>query len=86
MCHDAIDAVTFTSQPAVHHLFRIAEGLGRADGLRAACNGPVLAVCVGAVCAEAARDEGITRPVWPDPPRLAVMIRLVASTLGPKVG
>lgn len=82
MCAGTVDAVTFTSQPAVHHLFRIAEGLGRADALRAACNGALLPVCVGPVCADAALAEGITRPQWPDPPRLAAMVRLVASALG----
>ena len=82
MCSGAVDAVTFTSQPAVHHLFRIAESVGRADDLRAACNGPVLPVCVGRVCADAAVAEGITGPVWPDPPRLAAMVRLVAFRLG----
>jgi uroporphyrinogen-III synthase len=81
MCAGAVDAVTFTSQPAVHHLFRIAEGVGRADDLRAACNGSVLPVCVGPVCADAAFAEGIARPVWPDPPRLVAMVRLVASAL-----
>ena len=87
MCAGGIDAVTFTSQPAVHHLFRIAEAAGRADELRSACNGPVLAVCVGPVCAEAARDEGIIRTVWPDPPRLSAMVRLVVSELaGPRDG
>jgi uroporphyrinogen-III synthase len=84
MCAGEADAVTFTSQPAVHHLFRIAEGLGRADELRAACNTAVLSVCVGPVCAEAAREEGIIRPLWPDPPMLAAMIRLVATELGPR--
>lgn len=82
-CAGAVDAITFTSQPAVHHLFRIAEGLGRAEELRAACNTSVLPVCVGPVCADAAVAEGITRPFWPDPPRLPAMIRLVASELGP---
>jgi uroporphyrinogen-III synthase len=86
MCAGAVDAVTFTSQPAVHHLFRIAEGCGRADDLRTACNGAVLPVCVGPVCADAALAEGITRPTWPDPPRLAAMVRLVASALGPREG
>src|SRR2546426_696322 len=33
-CEGTVDAVTFTSQPAVHHLFRIAEELGRAGELR----------------------------------------------------
>jgi uroporphyrinogen-III synthase len=86
MCAGGVDAVTFTSQPAVHHLFRIAEGLGRAEELRAACNGAVLPICVGPVCGDAALEEGITRPRWPDPPRLAAMIRLVASELGPRAG
>jgi uroporphyrinogen-III synthase len=84
MCAGAVDAVTFTSQPAVHHLFRIADELGRAGDLRVACNDSVLPVCVGPVCADAARAEGITRPAWPDPPRLAAMIRLVVSELGPR--
>ena len=86
MCAGTVDAVTFTSQPAVHHLFRIAEGLGRVDALRAACNGALLPVCVGPVCADAALAEGITRPLWPDPARLAAMVRLVASALGPGEG
>jgi uroporphyrinogen-III synthase len=84
MCAGGVDAVTFTSQPAVHHLFRIAEGVGRSEALRAACNGTVLPICVGPVCGDAALEEGITRPLWPDPPRLAAMIRLVASELGPR--
>ncbi len=76
-----VDAVTFTSQPAVHHLFRIAGGLGREDELRAAFNSSVMAACVGAVCAEAARDEGIKRPAWPDPPRLPALVSMVVSEL-----
>jgi uroporphyrinogen-III synthase len=85
-CTGQLDALTFTSQPAVHYLFRIAEDLGCADALREACNTTVLAVCVGPVCAEAARAEGIAQPTWPDPPRLAAMVRLVASELGPGRG
>ena len=81
-----VDALTFTSQPAVHHLFRLAEGLGQADRLRNACNTTVLVVCVGPVCADAAAAEGLTRSTWPDPARLAAMIRLVASGLGSREG
>jgi uroporphyrinogen-III synthase len=81
MCAGEVDAVTFTSQPAVHHLFRIAGSLDRGEELRAACNGPVLPVCVGAVCADAARAEGISEPVWPDPPRLVAMVELVTRAL-----
>ncbi len=73
-------AVTFTSQPAVRQLFRIAETTGQADALRAAFNrGSVLAACVGPVCAEAAREEGIEQPRWPERARLPAMVSLVAE-------
>ncbi len=76
-----LDAVTFTSQPAVHHLVRIAETTGQADALRASFNSGVLAACVGPVCAQAAREEGIERPVWPEPPRLVAMVRQLSALL-----
>jgi uroporphyrinogen-III synthase len=79
-----VDAVTFTSQPAVHQLFRLAADMGgnAESGLRDALNGPVLAACVGPVCAEAAVTEGVTESVWPDPPRLVGLVKLVAERLG----
>lgn len=76
-----VHALTFTSQPAVRHLFRIAEDTGQAGELRAALNGPLLAACVGPVCAEAAREEGIEHPLWPEPPRLPAMVRQVTERL-----
>ncbi|MGI8807355.1 MAG: uroporphyrinogen-III synthase [Acidimicrobiales bacterium] len=76
-----VDVVTFTAQPAVHNLFRIAGELGRRDALRAAFNGGVLASCVGPVCATAATEEGVDAPIWPDPPRLPAMVKQVASRL-----
>lgn len=76
-----LDAVTFTSQPAVHHLFRIAEDEGEGDPLRSAFAGGLLAACVGPVCAEAAVEEGIERPVWPEPNRLTMLVRQVTELL-----
>lgn len=76
-----VHALTFTSQPAVRHLFRIAEETGQADDLRHALNGSLLAACVGPVCAEAAREEGIEHPLWPEPPRLPAMVRQVTDHL-----
>lgn len=75
-----LDAVTFTAQPAVRNLFRIAGG--RRDDLRAAFNGGVVASCVGPVCASAATEERIEAPIWPDPPRLAAMVRQLTARLG----
>jgi len=75
-----LDAVTFTAQPAVHNLFRIAGD--RREDLRSAFNaGGVVASCVGPVCASAATEEGIEAPIWPDPPRLTAMVRQVTATL-----
>jgi uroporphyrinogen-III synthase len=76
-----LDAVTFTSQPAVRHLFRIAERAGIDERLRAAFADGLLAACVGPVCAEAALEEGIAGPVWPDPNRLTMMVRQVTELL-----
>jgi uroporphyrinogen-III synthase len=76
-----LGAVTFTAQPAVHNLFRIAADMGLREELRSAFNGGVLASCVGPVCASAASEEGIDAPIWPDPPRLSPMVRQVATSL-----
>jgi uroporphyrinogen-III synthase len=76
-------AITFTSQPAVRFLFTIASSVGRREELIAVCNGGgVLPVCIGAVCAEAAVEVGLTTAVWPEPNRLPPMVRLVAERLG----
>jgi uroporphyrinogen-III synthase len=75
-----LDAVTFTAQPAVHNLFRIAGD--RREDLRSAFNaGAVLASCVGPVCASAAAEEGIETAIWPDPPRLTAMVRQLTARL-----
>lgn len=76
-----LDAVTFTSQPAVRQLVGIAAGEGKDAALIAAVNDGVLAACVGPVCAEAAREVGISDPVWPDPPRLPAMVRQITEHL-----
>ena len=76
-----LDAVTFTSQPAVRQLVGIAAGDGKDAALVAAVNDGVLAACVGPVCAEAAREVGISDPVWPDPPRLPAMVRQITEHL-----
>lgn len=80
---DEVDAVTFTSQPAARHLFRIADDAGTDGALREAFAEHTLAVCVGHVCAEALVENGVERHVFPDRARLAPMVRLVEERLGP---
>jgi uroporphyrinogen-III synthase len=82
-----LGAVTFTSQPAVRFLLRIAADMGARDALVGVLNdGPVLAACIGPVCAEAAVEEGLRSVVWPEPFRLPPMVRMVAEHLGVGVG
>jgi uroporphyrinogen-III synthase len=77
-----VDAVTFTSAPAVSNLFTLADLHDRGTRLRAAFNrGGVVAGCVGAVCAGAALDEGVDTPVFPDVGRLGLLVRAVADEL-----
>ncbi len=77
-----VDAVTFTSQPAVRFLFEVAAEEGVLDAIVAACNdGAVLPVCVGPVCAEPVIAAGIRTSVWPDPFRLVPMVKLAAERL-----
>ena len=81
-CAQRLAAVTFTTAPAVHNLFTIARGTGQADQLRDAFNGPVVAACVGPVCAEGALDEGIADPLVPTRSRLVPLVHAVTERLG----
>ena len=77
-----VDAVTFTSAPAVTNLFTLADLQDQGRALRAAFNsGRVVAGCVGSVCAGAATDEGVTAPLFPDVGRLGLLVRLVTDEL-----
>lgn len=79
-CDGRVDAITFTSAPAVQNLFTVAVRNSRQDDLRRAFNGSgLVAACVGAVCAGAARDEGIEEPVEPPLGRLGLMIRALSD-------
>lgn len=77
-----VDAVTFTSQPAVRFLLDVARDEGLLDQVVDACNESVLPVCVGPVCAQPVEAAGIRTAVWPEPYRLVPMVRLVERLLG----
>ena len=81
-CSGDLAAVTFTTAPAVHNLFVLADAEGRADELRAALNGPVVAACVGPVCAEGATEEGVESPLVPPRSRLVPLIQTLTEHLG----
>jgi uroporphyrinogen-III synthase len=75
-----VDGVTFTARPQVENLATIAERKGVLDGMLAALAGPVVAVCVGPVCASGLTDLGLPEPVQPERWRLGSMVLTVADT------
>jgi uroporphyrinogen-III synthase len=81
-CNGQVDAVTFTSAPSVRNLLSLAEEHGRRRELLTAFNEREVAVaCVGPVCAEAAQDAGVERPVAPGQGRLGLLVRTVTDVL-----
>ena len=81
-CTRQVDAVTFTSAPAVSHLLALARAEERHDELLDAFDSrEVLAACIGPVCAEAARRAGISAPVAPETGRLGLLVRVLTDEL-----
>ncbi|MEV7648387.1 uroporphyrinogen-III synthase [Arthrobacter sp. NPDC089319] len=75
-----LDAVTFTSAPAVDALLSSAHELGLYDSLVEACNGDVVAAAVGPVTAQPLLDAGI-HPIMPERYRMGALVRLVVEQL-----
>ena len=86
VAHGTVDAVTFTSGPAVRNMMTLARSVDLADEVLAALNGPVLAACVGPVCAGVAAEEGLTDVAVPEHWRLGSLVRLVADELARRPG
>lgn len=80
ICAGGIDAVTFTSAPAVEALFSVAEEVGRLEDLQAAFRESVVAAAVGPVTAAPLVDAGIL-PIVPDRFRMGALIRLLCEHL-----
>jgi uroporphyrinogen-III synthase len=75
-----VDAVAFTSKPAVAAVLRVAEQMGRRDAVIAAFRGDVVPACVGAVTAEPLTALGV-RTLQPERPRLGALVRAIAEEL-----
>jgi uroporphyrinogen-III synthase len=77
-----VDAVTFTSPPAVGNLFALAAENGAGPAvLRHGLNRAVVAA-VGPATAEALSQAGVTSGVAPERGRLGLMVRALAERLG----
>lgn len=77
-----LDAITFTSSPAIWNAMAMAERAGRRDALLAALNGGVAVACVGPVCAATADAVGIEHAVEPRRARLGAMVAALAGACG----
>ncbi|MDF5753788.1 uroporphyrinogen-III synthase [Spongiactinospora sp. TRM90649] len=75
-----IDAVAFTSAPAVVATLDAARAQGQEDALLAALAGPVAAACIGPVTAGPLLARGVT-PIQPERFRLGALARLLAGHL-----
>jgi uroporphyrinogen-III synthase len=75
-----LDAVTFTSAPAVAALMDAAGVTGRRDEVAAAFQADVVATCVGPVTAAAFELWGVPT-VMPERSRLAAMVKLMETEL-----
>lgn len=80
VCSQGIDAVTFTSAPAVEALFSVADSIGRLGDLHTAFRESVVAAAVGPVTAAPLVAASIL-PIVPDRFRMGAMIRLVCAHL-----
>jgi uroporphyrinogen-III synthase len=75
-----LDAVTFTSAPAVAALMELAAAVGRRDEVIAAFQADVVATCVGPVTAAAFELWGVPT-IQPERSRLAAMVKLLETEL-----
>lgn len=75
-----LDAVTFTSAPAVAALMNVAGVVGRRDEVAASFQADVVATCVGPVTAAAFEMWGVPT-IQPDRSRLAAMVKLLETEL-----
>ncbi len=80
ICTGSVDAVTFTSAPAVEALLSAAEEAGRLEAVLDAFAETVVAAAVGPVTAAPLRAAGLA-PIVPDRYRMGALIRLLCEHL-----
>ncbi|MFC5828549.1 uroporphyrinogen-III synthase [Nonomuraea insulae] len=76
----SVDAVAFTSAPAVHAMLGAARAEGLEESLLAAFSGSVVAACVGPVTADPLASRGVST-LQPDRSRLGALARALARHL-----
>jgi uroporphyrinogen-III synthase len=74
-----IDAIAFTSQVQVRHLFTVAGSMGLGEQLATALNADVIVAAVGPVCASALKEAGVTPDVQPADPKMGPLLAALAD-------
>jgi uroporphyrinogen-III synthase len=80
-----VDAVTFTSSPAVWNFVAIGREVADVDEVLSAFKADVLACCVGPVCARSAVEHGFERVAQPRRGRLGAMVAALAGEMARRV-
>lgn len=75
-----VDAVVFTSAPAVATLLEVAADCGHLNGMLSKLRGPVVAGCVGPICAGPLSEHGV-ECVIPERSRLGALVRVLTDEL-----
>lgn len=70
-----VDAVAFTSQIQVRHLFQIAEEMNQADELNQALQQQTIIASIGPTCTAALRALGLEPHVEPEHPKMGPMVQ-----------
>ncbi|HEX3667858.1 MAG TPA: uroporphyrinogen-III synthase [Acidimicrobiia bacterium] len=81
VCNGDVDAVTFTTGPAVENFLELARERGRETAVRDALNARVIAAVIGPYCATVARSLGLDAFVEPVASRLGSMVRALTDRL-----
>jgi uroporphyrinogen-III synthase len=76
---DRLDAVVFTSQVQVRHLFRIAADLNLASELAQALNTRTITASVGPTCTAALKDWRVMPHVVPEHPKMGHLIKALVD-------
>lgn len=77
-----IDAITFTSPPSVHDLFKIAEAHHMKDSLQLLLNKDIIVVAVGPSTRKALEEEGVRIDVMPSIYKMGSMVKSLSDYVG----
>ena len=79
VAHNRVEAIAFTSQVQIRHMFQVAAQMGKQEALTEALNTTIVVASVGPVCTAALQHIGVTPDVEPAHPKMGPMIGALAG-------